>query len=46
MEAGGGRSLKFWDEIAKTSPRRARVVEILKQYNATMTQAGPPYRYS
>ena len=39
-------ALKFWDEIAKTSPRRARVVEILKQYNATMTQAGPPYRYS
>ena len=37
-------ALKFWDEIAKISPRTARVIEILKQYNATMNQAGPPYR--
>ena len=37
-------ALRFWDEIAKISPRAARVVEILKQYNAVITQAGPPYR--
>jgi hypothetical protein len=36
---------KFWDEIAKTSPRCAKVVEILKNYNASMVKAGPPYRY-
>jgi TRAP-type mannitol/chloroaromatic compound transport system substrate-binding protein len=36
---------KFWDEIAKTSPRCAKVVEIFKKYNALMTKAGPPYRY-
>jgi TRAP-type mannitol/chloroaromatic compound transport system substrate-binding protein len=35
---------KFWDEIAKTSPRCARVVEIFKQYNALMAKAGAPYR--
>ncbi|WP_271407619.1 TRAP transporter substrate-binding protein [Pseudomonas sp. Q1-7] len=35
---------KFWDEIAKTSPRCAKVVEIFKQYNALMAKAGPPYR--
>jgi TRAP-type mannitol/chloroaromatic compound transport system substrate-binding protein len=35
---------KFWDEIAKESPRSAKVVEILKKYNATMRKAGPPYR--
>jgi len=39
-------ALKFWDEIAKESPRNAKVVEILKQYNAIMEQAGRPYRYS
>ncbi len=38
-------ALKFWDEIAKTSPRNAKVVEILKQYNKIMEEAGPPYRY-
>ena len=27
------------------SPRNAKVVEILKKYNATMVKAGPPYRY-
>ncbi|WP_339774184.1 TRAP transporter substrate-binding protein [uncultured Thalassospira sp.] len=37
---------KFWDEIAKTSPRCAKVVEILKQYADTMEKAGAPYRYS
>ena len=35
---------KFWDEIAKTSPRTARVVKIFKDYNATMAKAGSPYR--
>ncbi|MCY1350401.1 Alpha-keto acid-binding periplasmic protein TakP [compost metagenome] len=36
---------KFWDEIAKTSPRCKRVVDIFKKYNALMAEAGPPYRY-
>lgn len=36
---------KFWDEIAKTSPRCAKVVETFKRYNALMDKAGPPYRY-
>jgi len=35
---------KFWDEIAKTSPRAAKVVKIFKEYNATMEKAGRPYR--
>ena len=39
-------ALQFWDEIAQTSPRAARVIDILKQYNATMAKAGRPYRYS
>ena len=39
-------ALKFWDEIAKTSPRAAKVVDIFKQYNSAMTKAGRPYRYS
>ncbi len=38
-------ALVFWDEIATQSARNARVVEILKQYNADMEKAGPPYRY-
>ena len=37
---------KFWDEIAKESPRNARVVQILRDYNALMDQAGRPYRSS
>ena len=36
---------KYWDEIAATSPRRARVVAIFKEYIETMKEAGPPYRY-
>lgn len=36
----------FWDEIAATSPRCAKVVQILKDYRATMQKAGPPYRYA
>lgn len=39
-------ALKFWDEIATTSPRCAKVVQILKDYRTTMEKAGPPYRYS
>lgn len=38
------KAIVFWDEIAKTSPRCAKVVEILKTYNDTMAKAGPPYR--
>jgi TRAP-type mannitol/chloroaromatic compound transport system substrate-binding protein len=37
---------KFWDEIAATSPRCAKVVQIFKDYNAVMEKAGPPYRYT
>ena len=36
----------FWDEIAKESPRNARVVKILRDYNALMDKAGRPYRYT
>jgi TRAP-type mannitol/chloroaromatic compound transport system substrate-binding protein len=36
---------QLWDEVAATSPRNAKVVEILKQYNADMIKAGAPYRY-
>lgn len=36
---------KFWDEIAAESDRNARVVQILKDYNAAMEKAGRPYRY-
>ena len=35
----------FWDEIAKESPRKAKVVQILKDFNAAMDKAGRPYRY-
>ena len=34
----------FWDEIAAESPRNTQVVKILRDYNATMDKAGPPYR--
>ena len=37
-------ALKFWDEIAKTSPRCAKVIQIFKEYNEIMKKAGPPYR--
>jgi len=37
-------AFKFWDEIAAESPRSAKIVNILKEYNATMRKAGPPYR--
>lgn len=39
-------ALKFWDEIAATSPRCAKVVKILKEYQETMKKAGKPYRYA
>lgn len=35
----------FWDEIAAESETKAKVVEIFKKYNDTMTKAGRPYRY-
>lgn len=35
---------KFWGEIAKTSPRAAKVVQIFRDYNNVMSKAGPPYR--
>ncbi len=38
-------AMEFWDEIAAESPRNAKVVQILKDYIATMEAAGPPYRY-
>ena len=34
----------FWDEIAATSPRAAKVVQIFRDYNNVMGKAGPPYR--
>jgi TRAP-type mannitol/chloroaromatic compound transport system substrate-binding protein len=36
---------QLWEEVAAQSPRNARVVEILKKYNADMIKAGAPYRY-
>jgi TRAP-type mannitol/chloroaromatic compound transport system substrate-binding protein len=39
-------ALKFWDEIAKTSPRCAKVIQIFRDYNDVMKKAGPPYRYA
>ncbi|WP_043585430.1 TRAP transporter substrate-binding protein [Geminisphaera colitermitum] len=38
-------AVKFWDEIAKESPRAAKVVEIFRNYNVLMGKAGRPYRY-
>ena len=35
---------KFWDEVAAMSSRNARVVKILRDYNAVMDAAGVPYR--
>jgi TRAP-type mannitol/chloroaromatic compound transport system substrate-binding protein len=36
----------FWEEVAAESDRKARVVQILKDYAAVMEKAGPPYRES
>jgi TRAP-type mannitol/chloroaromatic compound transport system substrate-binding protein len=38
-------AMKFWDAIAAESKTKAKVIGILKQYNADMEKAGPPYRY-
>jgi len=38
-------AMKFWDEIAATGERNARIVKILKEYVNIMKEAGPPYRY-
>jgi len=39
-------AVKFWDDIAaKGTPRAKQVVQILRDYNAIMDKAGPPYRY-
>jgi TRAP-type mannitol/chloroaromatic compound transport system substrate-binding protein len=43
-ETVASKASTFWNEIAKTSPRCGKVVEILKKYNETMEKAGPPYR--
>jgi hypothetical protein len=32
-------ALKFWDEIAKVSPRTAKVVQIFKDYDAVRQSA-------
>lgn len=40
------KAYEFWDDIAKTSDRAARVVQIFKDYNQAMQKAGRPYRYS
>ncbi|RWR14480.1 TRAP transporter substrate-binding protein [Paenirhodobacter populi] len=34
----------FWDEVAAESPIKAKVVDIIKQYNDVMEKAGAPYR--
>ena len=36
----------FWDEIAAESEVKAKVVGIIKTYNAIMQKAGRPYRYT
>ena len=38
-------AVEFWDEIAAESEVKAQVVEVFRQYNADMQQAGRPYRY-
>ena len=38
-------AVKFWDEIAATSERAAQVVEIFRNYNRIMSEAGKPYRH-
>ena len=35
---------QFWDEVASSSPRAAKVVDAFKRYAATMEAAGYPYR--
>ncbi len=38
-------AIEFWDEIAKESETKAKVVEIFRKYNDDMQKAGRPYRY-
>ena len=38
-------AVRFWDEVAADRPRNARVVRLLRDYNAAMGKAGRPYRY-
>lgn len=38
-------AFKFWEEIAAESAVKAKVVEIIRKYNADMQKAGRPYRY-
>ncbi len=40
------KAREFWDEIAKESEVKAKVVKIIKEYNAAMDKAGRPYRYT
>jgi len=37
---------EFWDEVAAESETKAKVVQILKDYNDAMEKAGRPYRYN
>ncbi len=39
-------AVKFWDEIAKESKTKEKIVNIFKKYNEDMNKAGRPYRYS
>ncbi len=39
------KAREFWEEIAKESETKAKVVEIFKNYNDVMGKAGRPYRY-
>jgi TRAP-type mannitol/chloroaromatic compound transport system substrate-binding protein len=45
MKIVEAQAQKFWDQYAGKSPRAAKVVAILKEYNENMIKAGPPYRY-
>ncbi len=46
MEDGRGRGARpSGTRSPAQSPRNAKVVQILKDYNADMEKAGPPYRY-
>ena len=38
--------VKFWDDIAKESETKKKVVDIFRKYNADMEKAGRPYRYT
>jgi TRAP-type mannitol/chloroaromatic compound transport system substrate-binding protein len=40
------KAREFWDEIAGEGEVQAKVVDIIKKYNAAMDKAGRPYRYT